>query len=412
MAPHSVPIPEALKRPDSPQVDALREYTRAVIPWQLGAPACAADTRDDGAASPERLLKAALRAPREHVLLLGLGDGVLARALAEALPAGRTLTVCTLDPDKARRALLEPGPWLSGRHAILTDTSPRAVLLLLHAFGRDPARCTMMLSPALSGEEREACRGLQRLLVTTDRLWPEAGTEAVADPSLMSVAAILHPDEPRLEEFFAGIPAWVRELVVVWDADEPPGQRPDAACPTRHLARRLAGDFAAQRNAALEHAASPWVFFLDGDERLTTDHWAALPGLAARAQALKAGGVAWPRMTFWPDQRSVLTGFGLWPDLQLRLMPVVPGLRFERPVHEVVAGLPGPVLVDAGRQIRHFSRIYKNQEQLAAKLRTFDAAAGERLHRLNDEYPTLSADFMRRVSDAFAPGCLLRLHAS
>ena len=411
MAPSTKTAPRSPTPLPYPGTEALREYTHALIPWQLGhhfptAPVPKKET------CPDRELKAALRPPREHVLLLGLGDGALAAALAKALPAERTLTVCTLNPADVRPTLAEQAPWWSdGRHTILADTSPRAILLLLHAFGRNPAQCTMILNSTLSEEERQTHRALQRLLLKTERLEPDTQPALSGNPEDVTIAAILHPDEPRLEEFFAAIPAWAREMIVVWDADAPPTPRPDAACPTRHLARRLNKDFAAQRNVALAHAQGEWIFFLDSDERLAAEDWAALPGLTARARTLGAGGVAWPRMTFWPDEEHVLAGFGLWPDLQLRLMPVSPGLRFERPVHEVVVGLPGPVLIDAGRQIRHYSRLFKNPEALAAKLRVFDGAAGQRLHRLNDTYPTLPTEFMRRVSAAFRHHALLRLRA-
>jgi len=386
----------------------LRDYTRAMLPWTLGEPRNAQPIRESGtAAHAERLLKAARRAPREHVLLLGFGDGSLASALASALPPERALTVCTLNADGVRLAARHAAPWWEdGRHCVLADASPRAHLLLLHAFGRNPSGCTLMLNPTLAPEELEAHRQLQRLLISTERLdFPLAAAEN-ARTGRLSAAAILHPDEPDLHDFFAQFPAWLHELVVVWDADAPPASAPTAACPVRHLARRLAGDFAAQRNAALAAAAGEWIFFLDGDERLSADGWRRLPMLTAQADGLGAGGIAWPRVTFWPDGEHVLAGFGLWPDLQLRLLRAAPGLRFERPVHEVVTGVPGSVLIDAGMQIRHLSRLLKNRETLAAKLRVFDAAAGHAQHRLNEEYPTLPAEFMRLVEAALAGGLL------
>ena len=388
---------------------ALREYTMALLPWKLGDAAAPPEESDASAHLP-RLLRAATRAPREHVLLLGFGNGRLGAALAAALPPGRTLTVCTLNPEAVRHAAGEsPAWWTDGRHTVLADTSPRALLLLLHAFGRNPAASTLMLNPALSAADREAHQRLQRLLLSTERL--DFDNPPPRHPGLctLSAAAILHPDEPGLAAFFAQFPASLRELIVIWDADAPPDGRMDAACPTRHLARRLDADFAAQRNAALHEAAGDWVLFLDGDERLAGEDWERLPAVLARAADLGAGGVAWPRATFWPDTEHVLAGLGLWPDLQLRLLRMGPQLHFERPVHEVAAGLAGPVLIDAGGQILHLSRLLKDRDALAAKLRTFDAAAGHEHHRLNEAYPTLPAKFLQRVTASFTPRSLLRL---
>jgi hypothetical protein len=99
-------------------------------------------------------LRALEREPREHVLLLGLGTGDLARALDSALPPGVDLTVCEQNTALARAALAEPGaPWAraAGRTVLLADTSPWAHFLLWTLYGLTPATAHLRLYPGIQG---------------------------------------------------------------------------------------------------------------------------------------------------------------------------------------------------------------------------------------------------------------------
>ncbi|ABB37918.1 glycosyl transferase family 2 [Oleidesulfovibrio alaskensis G20] len=415
----------------------LRQYTLAVLPWQLGQ--IQADTArpaatqiscrnnadgqkaDGQQADPmrttESMLRAAQRVPHPHVLLMGLGDGSAAAALARRLPAGRTLTVVEASPEKLRAAFpdstgtpADAGAvwWMQGRHTVLCDTSPKALVYLLLATGRTAARSTMMLNTALPPAEKTFYRQIQRLLLSAGAVTAPASPPC-PPAEAVSFCAILHPQEPRLEEFFAQLPHWLTEAVIVWDADRVPAGVPQAACTVRHLARPLANDFSRQRNEALRHATGSWVLFLDGDERFDSKQWQALPAVVHAAAEHGAGGVLFPRVTFWPDKDTMLAGFGMWPDMQLRLMRRSAGLHFRGRVHEVAQGTEGTLALAPAITIRHLSRLHKDEAALAAKLAVFDNAAGRNAHRLNKAYPTLPAQFFSAVEACYNTVTLILL---
>jgi len=91
-------------------------------------------------------------------------------------------------------------------------------------------------------------------------------------------------------------------------------------------------DYAQIRNVALEQVQSPWIFFVDADERAT-------PELAAEIRQVTAG---WPDCPsgWWVPRHNYLfgkltLGAGWFPDYQMRLLRRGKA-RYERPVHEVV----------------------------------------------------------------------------
>ncbi len=96
-------------------------------------------------------------------------------------------------------------------------------------------------------------------------------------------------------------------------------------------------NFAEQRNIAISLVTTPWVFFVDADERVPA-------GLAAEVQQATAG----EYVGFWIPRKNLILGRwvrggGWWPDYQLRLFRVGSG-RYDPawPVHEVVR-VEGPV---------------------------------------------------------------------
>lgn len=477
--------------------DLLHAYTAAVLPFRLGEAGRSPEPQDLQtqamlAGRVRQALRVAERAGRPHFLLLGAGDGLLADALAEALPDGVTMTVVELQPERVRQAMQQGrlGWWQrAGRHRLVADASSWAVLVLLAQAGPDPREATMMLHPQLPDEERESLRRWQRLFAGAHTLFCTAGhiqahaphtpghapeqaseqaSEQVSERATeraselesghtpgcesghilrhtadLTLGLIVHPDEPGLEDFFAQVPAWVREVVVVWDAPHVPAVPPvlpvpaaaavSAACavPVRHSARPLDGDFAAQRNSVLALCNTEWILFLDGDERLPPGMWNALPVLmeadfrragsqpgetAGTGRALcgaeqvgcpdcrsgmeagSAGGFAFPRWTRVGDAQTCRAGFGLWPDLQLRLLRLGVQTRFENKVHEAVRGLPGPVAVVLTGHMDHFSHVWKDPQTLAGRLGVFDDAAGRAgMHRLNEEYPGVPCAVLRAL---------------
>lgn len=99
--------------------------------------------------------------------------------------------------------------------------------------------------------------------------------------------------------------------------------------------------YASQRNAALTLTDTPWVLFLDADERLTPAGRAEIATVVAAPLADSAPVGYWiPRHNEFFGRR--LRGGGWWPDAQLRLLrPERARYDESREVHEVVI-LAGP----------------------------------------------------------------------
>lgn len=349
-----------------------------------------AEPNPDTAKWAARLARAWSRERRPHFLLLGLWQPCLIAELRRLLPEDVLLVVSGTNPDAVRAALVQPGTAIFSHPsvALLCDTSIWAQRLLLDAAGIAPANTIAVINPLLPAAQRGPYHELERLLALrmADLMRPEKDKQ----PSL-SLAIILHPAEPGLAEFFAAIPAWVEQICVLWDANEPPSTAALGIAPDLRrtdVAHPLAGDFAAQRNRALSLCRSEWVLSLDGDERLPASLWAALPTLMARQDV---AGYYFQRQTLYPDTSFCKVGYGLWPDLQFRLFRNQPGIAYQRPVHEVLEGLSGTRAVLATGAIEHYSRLNKTPEELRRKLSVFDGATGGAWgHRLSAEYPSLS----------------------
>lgn len=379
-------------------------YTTEILGWRLGdAPSpAAAPVTDETPGDPGRSRARAsriLRAARDarDIVLLGLGTGALAAALAEALPADKFLTVLSPDPAAARR-LRDAGrlPWFSphGRAGLLADTSRQALFCLPLAAGLAPWSALVTTNPEpCPPPERQALDWLRRMLAQSAPL-PGAAPPAPAPP--VTLAVLGRPDEPGLADFFAACAGLAQAAVLCWDAaDVPPGATGLAEAlgmPTRHVARPLAGDFAAQRNALLAACPPGWVLTLDPDERPAP----GLPATLARLVADPSLGAAYfPRMTLYPDADHVKVGHGLWPDLQLRLFRNAPPARprYVRPVHERLEGLSGRAVLALDAPLAHCNRLLADNGTVTAKLAAYDAAAGAPRHHLSADYPVLPRAF-------------------
>lgn len=321
----------------------------------------------------------------EHCVLLGVGRGEYARELSGSLPPGTGFTVCETDGDQARAYGLP----------LLADASPVALAFTLISAGLTRPNAVCVLNPEVADEAAlQRLKTVQRLHAAYAPLALPAPSTSVGPGPRLTVAAILHPDEPGLPEFFAALPDAASEAVVVWDGSEPPQSPPPCAIPVTHLAHPLQNDFAAQRNRMLAACRGDWVLYLDGDERLDPALSALLPALLAQEHC---AAFAFPRLGIGPS--GVKIGWGLWPDLQLRLFRPSPGVRFARPVHERLEGLGGPTGLVCGGFIRHLSDLLKDREALARKHALFDAAGGASgLHRQNREYPVLPEAFFAALT--------------
>ena len=302
------------------------------------------------------------------------------------------LIVVDLDPGQVRSS--HPDFFSQSRlFPLLTDVSPWAVLLLLRLFDVDPQTSFSLMNPELGPpkEDENALNllKLRRMFIAAKNITVSAFPPRPG-PSL-GLAAILSPDEPELDSFFSQLPDYLSELVIVWDSR--PGRPPDlpASLIVRQCVRSLDGNFAAQRNQMLSMCESDWVLYLDGDERLSPQTWNALPGIVYSGAAQ---GFLFPRRTLYPDENHCKVGYGLWPDLQLRLFRRTAETRFVRPVHERLCGIGSPLAVVCRHPIIHLSRLLKKPDRIAEKLRLFDQAGqGGVSHRLSPEYPRLPLDF-------------------
>lgn len=396
----------------------LEQYSREILSFRMEGgeetPPVAALDRGAVARMTDQALHFTERGGRSHILLLGGGDGTLAEALAQGAKSQgiADFTLCSLSPDRIRHlsetGFLQPEKF-SG--SLLVDTSVRAVFFLLAMLGYTPANTTLVMHPGLPPDESKSLRGLQRFFLSARPYCFDPEEGRTNEPGL-SVAAIVHPDEPALEEFVAHIPEWISRLVLVWDSAHIPdcSIRLRVACPVtiRQEARPLGRDFSAQRNYALALCRSEWVFFLDADERLRPQAWEAMraflrfnsrAGARQRESALERSpdwpvcAASLPRLTFYPDAEHFRAGYGLWPDPQLRLFRRTEAVRFVNPVHEVLTGMEGPLAILPHCPIEHASYVLKDRQTLAERLAAFDLAAGKSVHRLNEEFPRLPLSF-------------------
>jgi (heptosyl)LPS beta-1,4-glucosyltransferase len=122
-------------------------------------------------------------------------------------------------------------------------------------------------------------------------------------------------------------------------------------------------DFAQQRNAALDCLETDWVFFVDADERGTTELSAEI-----RQVIVERPETGWyvPRDNYIFGKLT--RGAGWYPDYQLRLFKHGK-VRYERPVHEVA-------VVDG--QIGHLENAlihlnYRDFAQFQAKQRAYSS---------------------------------------
>ena len=345
-----------------------------------------------------RLLRAWKAEQRPVFILLGLGTGDLATELDRSLPSGTRIIVSELAPENALEVLSRGRTewWTgAGRTQLLADTSIWAHFFLWSLAGLTPQNSFIRINPEV-GENRDDYMALRNAFQHSRPLMPPRGR---ASRTSLTVAAILSPGEKNIDEFFRHIPNYVDETVAVWDGEKPAHTELEAGRSTRHLARPLGDDFAAQRNFMLENCRSEWILYLDADERLPRGVWKVLPSLVQAADAGGLGGLYFSRQTFYPDTSHCMVGYGLWPDLQFRLFRNRPELRFVEPVHERLKGAPGPHAVVLNGPILHYNRIFKSDEEVRKKLQGFDRAAGkDSEHMLNEEYPNLSAAFFPNLA--------------
>jgi glycosyltransferase involved in cell wall biosynthesis len=98
--------------------------------------------------------------------------------------------------------------------------------------------------------------------------------------------------------------------------------------------RRSYDTSARQKNWALRHVTTPWVFFMDADEIPSEALVAAVREVTHRKAAAPDAVYAVRRRNYFLGQW--MRHGGWWPDLNVRLLPATRGVYEDRPVHEHV----------------------------------------------------------------------------
>ncbi len=366
------------------------KYTQEVLAWAVDAnhTAISFNIDNDSQKTIKRLLEYGQR--NEWYILLGCDKICL--ELAHALPQNSPIQILILESDlHLARAFLDKFDPLPSNVHILADTSPWALFLLTHPLCVEgPKPNNAMIHWVKEKHERT------KALITWRKLFLGTKLKRIAKPKAqqlkLSVGAIMHPSEAHLESFFAQIPKWIHELIIIWDGPIPQNNWPCNA-KVKHFSRALNNDFSAQRNAMLKYCSGDWLFYLDADERLTAKSWEQLANLVTNENI----GVYFPRLTFEGDEQHIRMGFGLWPDLQLRLFPLEHGVHFTGSIHEKVAGLTANLYLATHIPILHYSHVYKSREELRQRLATF-SASGNIEHKLSQAYPRLEHDFFENLA--------------
>lgn len=182
----------------------------------------------------------------------------------------------------------------------------------------------------------------------------------------LALVAIVQDEEPLIARWVAGwrLPGLFDE-VIVFDGGSQDGTvealRREGVAP---IVRPFPGDFAQQRNSALEHVTADWVFELDADEVPSKPLLAGLRTIAEQCTVSGVDVVGIARLNFHDAQLQPGPGYrGL--DYQYRLH--TRSARWRGAVHEVLSGVGGRIelsLTD-GHFIQHMKTEARHRERNA-----------------------------------------------
>ena len=228
-------------------------------------------------------------------------------------------------------------------------------------------RLGFTLTPALSLREREAFCLLGLVIQRSPQ--GEGVPSSPASPTGITAVVLARNVESEIEACLAAL-AWTDELVVVDDFSTDDTRAICERLGARVCQRRLES-FAAQRNFALTRVRTPWVLFIDSDERVT-------PALAAEIRAATRDETV---AGYWIPRKNLFKGrwvrhAGWSPDYQLRLFQVAKG-RYDpsRFAHETVL-LDGPDRRLA-ELLTHYN--YASARQFLSKQRRYAQLEARRL---------------------------------
>ncbi|ACS79309.1 glycosyltransferase [Maridesulfovibrio salexigens] len=373
-------------------------YSEQILTYKLSGQQL--EELKDVSASPEETaqkhLRFASRRKTKALILFGAGDGLLGKALAENKTAEQELLICDLYPEHIRNLNLNSFNQSHENCILLTDSSIWAMLLLLIQNGYSAANSHLILNPALDGNSKSKHQNLQKIFSGCKKIdYPTQDSG-----SRISAAAILSPDEPELEDFIKNFPEWITEIVLVWDCAEPASisdlQKFHRA-EIINICHPLDADFSAQRNRMLENCSGEWIIYIDADERLRPEDWDDIRLMTSCEQC---NGWYLPRITFYPDQNHCRIGYGLWPDLQLRLFKNSCNLKFVNKIHEQLTGLEGVSGILPDTPIQHLTHLLKSREKIESKLENFNNSTGGQFsHRLGIEFPNITKELLSPRKD-------------
>lgn len=180
---------------------------------------------------------------------------------------------------------------------------------------------------------------------------PEWRSEGGTRPAVTGLL-IAQDEEGCIGAALRSLTPFVDELVVLDGGSRDDTVAVAQAHGARVHTRTFDRDFAAQRNAALEHVRTPWVFTLDCDEVVPAELGNLVSRLLPRA---RTDALVVPRISFLDDGDVPVS----WPDALPRVHRKE--LRYRRPVHEVLQfatavhlPLDGPALVHRKSAEKHW----------------------------------------------------------
>jgi beta-1,4-glucosyltransferase len=143
----------------------------------------------------------------------------------------------------------------------------------------------------------------------------KAGKDGVMAQNL-SVLILAKNEEQNIEDCIRSV-SFADEVVVIDDFSTDRTVELSRACGARVVQRALAGDWGAQQTFAVGEAACDWIYFLDADERVTSQ-------LAERIKEIVAAddrryAYANARLSYYFEQP--LRHGGWFPDYVVRLLP-------------------------------------------------------------------------------------------
>jgi hypothetical protein len=201
----------------------------------------------------------------------------------------------------------------------------------------------------------------------------------------LTAAVIARDEASQLAGCLASL-AWADACLVLVDARSRDATATIAARYTPHVYREPFRSFPQFRNRALALATTPWVLFVDADERVP-------PALAAEIRAALARAEAEGVVGYWLPRRNRICGrwmrgAGWWPDYQLRLLRR-DAARFEPDglVHEV-ACVRGPTRRLRAPLLHHN---YDSLAEFVAKQRRYAALEAHARWRRGEQAPRARA---------------------